>query len=58
MQVELRVIRVVAAALAVAALIAYIATPVVKNLAYKVGAVDVPKDNRRKCPQANYKVST
>ena len=47
MQVELRVIRLVAAALAVAALIAYIATPVVKDLAYKVGAVDVPKDNRR-----------
>ena len=47
MQVELDVIRLVAAALAVAALIAYIATPVVKNLAFKVGAVDVPKDNRR-----------
>ena len=47
MQVELDVIRLVAAALAVAALIAYISTPVVKNLAFKVGAVDVPKDNRR-----------
>ena len=47
MQVELRVIGLVAAALAVAALIAFISTPVVKNLAYKVGAVDVPKDNRR-----------
>ena len=31
-----------AAALAVAALIAFIATPVVKSLAFKVGAVDVP----------------
>ena len=47
MRVELQVIRLVAAALAVALLIAYIATPVVKNLAFKVGAVDVPKDNRR-----------
>lgn len=35
------------AALVVAGLIAYFATPMVKNLAYKVGAIDVPKDNRR-----------
>lgn len=35
------------AALLIAVLIAYFATPMVKNLAYKVGAVDVPKDNRR-----------
>lgn len=47
MQVELQVIGLVVAALAVAALISYISTPVVKNLAFKVGAVDVPKDNRR-----------
>lgn len=30
-----------------AGLIAFLATPLVKNLAYKVGAIDVPKDNRR-----------
>ena len=36
-----------AAALAVAMLISFISTPVVKSLAYKVGAVDIPKDNRR-----------
>lgn len=35
------------AALVVAGLVAYFATPLVKNLAYKVGAIDVPKDNRR-----------
>ena len=34
-------------ALAVAMLISFVATPWVKKLAYKVGAVDVPKDNRR-----------
>ena len=30
-----------------AGLISFLATPLVKNLAYKVGAIDVPKDNRR-----------
>ena len=34
-------------ALAVSAVVSFIATPMVKNLAYKVGAIDVPKDNRR-----------
>lgn len=36
-----------AAALAVAFLVALILTPVVRNLAFKMGAVDVPKDARR-----------
>ena len=40
-------IRRVLAALVIALLIAYVATPVVKNLAFKWGAVDVPKDDRR-----------
>ena len=35
------------AALIVAGLLSYFATPLVKALAYKVGAIDVPKDNRR-----------
>ncbi len=30
-----------------ASVISFLATPMVKSLAYKVGAVDVPKDNRR-----------
>ncbi len=34
-------------ALVVAGVLSYCATPLVKNLAYKVGAVDIPKDNRR-----------
>ncbi len=35
------------AALVLAVVISFAATPLVKNLAYKVGAIDVPKDNRR-----------
>lgn len=34
-------------ALGVAMLISFVATPLVKRLAYKIGAVDVPKDGRR-----------
>ena len=34
-------------ALVVACLVSFLSTPVVKALAYKVGAIDVPKDNRR-----------
>lgn len=47
MLMELPAIAGVAAALAAALLIAFITTPVVKSLAERVGAVDVPKDNRR-----------
>lgn len=34
-------------ALGVAAVVSFLSTPMVKTLAYKVGAIDVPKDNRR-----------
>ena len=34
-------------ALLVALVVSFLSTPVVKNFAYKVGAIDVPKDNRR-----------
>ena len=34
-------------ALGLAAVISYLASPFVKKLAFKIGAVDVPKDNRR-----------
>ena len=34
-------------ALAASAVVSFIATPMVKSFAYKVGAIDVPKDNRR-----------
>ena len=44
---ELPLMGLVAAALVVAFLVALVATPMVKSLAFKMGAVDVPKDNRR-----------
>lgn len=47
MTMELPAIAQIAAALVAALLISFIATPVVKSLAEKVGAVDVPKDGRR-----------
>ncbi len=47
MRMELTAIGWIAAALVVALLIAFISTPVVKSLAQMVGAIDVPKDNRR-----------
>ena len=47
MTMELPAIAQIVAALVAAMLISFIATPVVKSLAEKVGAVDVPKDNRR-----------
>lgn len=34
-------------AMLVAAVVSFLSTPLVKSLAYKVGAIDVPKDNRR-----------
>ncbi len=47
MLMELPAIAGVAAALVAALLIAFMTTPVVKSLAERVGAVDVPKDGRR-----------
>ncbi len=47
MPTSLSTIGTVAAALFLAALVSLIATLIVKSLAFKVGAVDVPKDNRR-----------
>ena len=47
MTMELPAIARIAAALVAARLISFIATPVVKSIAQMVGAVDVPKDNRR-----------
>lgn len=40
-------IGIVALALALAALISFGTTPIVRSMAFKVGAVDIPKDNRR-----------
>ena len=44
---ELQFLLRLTAALLGAGIIAFLATPLVKSLAYKVGAIDVPKDNRR-----------
>ena len=45
--ISLQVVGSVAAALLVAAVVALIATPVVRSRAFKIGAVDVPRDSRR-----------
>jgi UDP-GlcNAc:undecaprenyl-phosphate GlcNAc-1-phosphate transferase len=47
MNIQLPMVGTAAAALLVAAIVALITTPIVKSLAFKVGAVDVPKDSRR-----------
>lgn len=39
--------KMIIAPLFIAALISYVATPLVRKLAFKIGAVDIPKDNRR-----------
>ena len=47
MTIELSVVGTAAAALLAAAVVALISTPVGRSLAFRVGAVDVPKDGRR-----------
>ncbi|NCB63868.1 MAG: undecaprenyl/decaprenyl-phosphate alpha-N-acetylglucosaminyl 1-phosphate transferase [Clostridia bacterium] len=47
MPIQLELIGTVALALVAAMVVSFAATPVVKSLAQKVGAVDVPKDGRR-----------
>lgn len=47
LNVDIETIKWVIAALVIAFLIAYVTTPVVKDLAVKVGAIDIPKDGRR-----------
>lgn len=46
-ELNLPLIGIVAAALVVALVVALITTPMVKNLAVRMGAVDVPRDGRR-----------
>ena len=47
MFIENRLIVYVLLALLVALVVSFLTTPVVKTFAYKVGAIDVPKDARR-----------
>lgn len=44
---DMNVIITLVLALTSAAVVSFFSTPLVKRLAYKVGAIDVPKDNRR-----------
>jgi len=47
MTIQITAVGTALAALLAAAVVALISTPVVRSLAFRVGAVDVPKDNRR-----------
>ena len=47
LQFQLSVVGTAAAALVAAALVSLISTPVVRSLAFRLGAVDVPRDGRR-----------
>ena len=47
MNLDNQLIAYVVLALLVALVISFLMTPVVKTFAYKVGAIDVPKDGRR-----------
>lgn len=47
MALESQLLAYVLLALLVALVVSFLMTPVVKTFAYKVGAIDVPKDNRR-----------
>ena len=44
---DLTLVKYILLALILATVVSFAATPFVKKLAYKVGAIDVPKDNRR-----------
>ena len=47
MLIENRLIAYTLLALLVALVVSFLMTPIVKTFAYKVGAIDVPKDARR-----------
>ena len=47
MTLESQLVLYVVLALLAALVVSFLMTPVVKTFAYKVGAIDVPKDNRR-----------
>ena len=47
MLIENRLIAYTLLALLVALIVSFLTTPIVKTFAYKVGAIDVPKDARR-----------
>ena len=47
MKFDMQLMAPVALALLTALVVSFLMTPVVKSFAYKVGAIDVPKDERR-----------
>ena len=47
MKFDMQLIGPAALALLTALVVSFLMTPVVKSFAYKVGAIDVPKDERR-----------
>ena len=47
MPIEFNMIAVILLPLVVALVISFLSTPIVKSFAYKLGAIDVPKDERR-----------
>ena len=47
MEFEYQLIGTVQISVATALIVSFLMTPMVKTFAYKVGAIDVPKDNRR-----------
>lgn len=47
MYIEKALIADVMLALVVALTISFVSTPMVRRLAFRIGAVDIPKDNRR-----------
>ena len=46
MPIEFNMIAVILLPLVVALVISFLSTPIVKSFAYKLGAIDVPKDER------------
>ena len=44
---EYKVLTLIAIGFVMAGVLSYLFTPLVKKLAYKIGAIDVPKDSRR-----------
>ena len=47
MSIEFNMIAVILLPMVVALVISFLSTPIVKSFAYKLGAIDVPKDERR-----------
>ena len=47
MSIDITMVAAIVLPLVVALVVSFLATPIVKSFAYKLGAIDVPKDARR-----------